>query len=156
VDQIEVALMSGPQDGAVLTFERLLDSDEPTVISIGRREGSDVCLNYDSQVSREHAALICDRETFWLEDKQSTNGTYVGDEKITGRVQIEPGCSASGAPGCGSSRRPALSRSTPTICPSDAVSPAVPCPDATGAGAGRLDDAARAAGGRFRRGARAG
>jgi pSer/pThr/pTyr-binding forkhead associated (FHA) protein len=91
VDQIEVALMSGPQDGAVLTFERLLDSDEPTVISIGRREGSDVCLNYDSQVSREHAALICDRETFWLEDKQSTNGTYVGDEKITGRVQIEPG-----------------------------------------------------------------
>ena len=91
MDQIEVALMSGRQDGAVLTFERLLDSDEPTVISIGRREGSDVCLNYDSQVSREHAALICDRETFWLEDKQSTNGTYVGDEKITGRVQIEPG-----------------------------------------------------------------
>jgi len=91
VDQIEVALMSGPQDGAVLTFERLLDSDEPTVISIGRREGSDVCLNYDSQVSREHAALICARETFWLEDKQSTNGTYVGDEKITGRVQIAPG-----------------------------------------------------------------
>lgn len=91
MDQIEVALMSGPQDGAVLTFERLLDSDEPTVISIGRREGSDVCLNYDSQVSREHAALICDRETFWLEDRQSTNGTYVGDEKITGRVQIEPG-----------------------------------------------------------------
>ncbi|MCC6801084.1 MAG: FHA domain-containing protein [Anaerolineae bacterium] len=91
MDQIEVALMSGPQDGAVLTFERLLDSDEPTVISIGRREGSDVCLNYDSQVSREHAALICGRETFWLEDKQSTNGTYIGDEKITGRVQIAPG-----------------------------------------------------------------
>jgi len=91
MDQIEVALMSGPQDGAVLTFERLLDSDEPTVISIGRREGTDVCLNYDSQVSREHAALICDGDNFWLEDKQSTNGTYVGDEKITGRVQIGPG-----------------------------------------------------------------
>lgn len=91
MDQIKIALMSGPQDGAVLTFERFLDSDEPTVISIGRREGSDVCLNYDSQVSREHATLTYDGESFWLEDKQSTNGTYLGDEKITGRVQIEPG-----------------------------------------------------------------
>ncbi len=91
MEQIEVALMSGPQDGAVLTFERLLDSEEPIVISIGRREGLDICLSYDSQVSREHAVLIYDGETFWLEDRQSTNGTYVGDTKITGRVEIQPG-----------------------------------------------------------------
>jgi pSer/pThr/pTyr-binding forkhead associated (FHA) protein len=91
LDEIAIALMSGPQDGTVLTFETLLDSDEPTEITIGRREGCDVCLNYDSQVSREHALLVFDGEHFWLEDTNSTNGTYVGDEKISERVEVQPG-----------------------------------------------------------------
>jgi len=91
MDEISVALMSGPQDGAILTFETLLDSGEPTEITIGRREGCDVCLNYDSQVSREHAMLWYDGERFWLEDQNSTNGTYLGDDRITGRVELQPG-----------------------------------------------------------------
>jgi len=91
VDEIVIALMSGPQDGAVLSFETLLDSDEPTEITIGRREGCDICLSYDSQVSREHAMLIYDGERFWLEDMKSTNGTFVGEEKITDRTEVFPG-----------------------------------------------------------------
>jgi pSer/pThr/pTyr-binding forkhead associated (FHA) protein len=91
VDEIVIALMSGPKDGTVLAFETLLDSDKPTEISIGRREGCDVCLNYDSQVSREHALVTFDGEQFWLEDTGSTNGTFIDEEKITGRVAIEPG-----------------------------------------------------------------
>ena len=91
MDQIEIALMSGPQDGAVLTFETLLDSGEPTEITIGRREGCDISLSYDSQVSREHAMLIYDGEQFWLEDTKSTNGTFIGEEKITERTEVFPG-----------------------------------------------------------------
>jgi pSer/pThr/pTyr-binding forkhead associated (FHA) protein len=91
VDEIVVALMSGPKDGDVLTFETLLDSREPVELSIGRRDGCDICLNYDSQVSREHAILIYDGERFWLEDTGSTNGTFVDDERIEGRVEIRPG-----------------------------------------------------------------
>jgi pSer/pThr/pTyr-binding forkhead associated (FHA) protein len=91
VDEIAVALMSGPQDGAVLTFETALDSGQPTELTIGRREGCDVCLSYDSQVSREHAVLIYDGDHFWLEDTSSTNGTYLGDDKISGRVEVQPG-----------------------------------------------------------------
>ena len=89
--EILIALMSGPQDGSTLTFETFLDSGQPTEITFGRREGCDVCLSYDSQVSREHAVLRFDGEHFWLEDTDSTNGTFVGEEKIEGRVPIEPG-----------------------------------------------------------------
>jgi len=91
VDQIIISLMSGPKDGDMLTFETLLDSDEATDLSIGRREGCDICLNYDSQVSREHAVLSYDGQRFWLEDTRSTNGTFIGDEKLEGRSEVEPG-----------------------------------------------------------------
>lgn len=91
VTEILIALMSGPQDGALLTFETFLDSGKPAEITFGRREDCDVCLNYDSQVSREHAVLTYDGETFWLEDLHSTNGTFVGEEKIAGRMEVAPG-----------------------------------------------------------------
>ncbi|MBN1679824.1 MAG: FHA domain-containing protein [Anaerolineae bacterium] len=91
MEEISIALMSGPQDGAVLSFETLLDSDEATELTIGRREGCDVCLSYDSQVSREHAMLSYDGEQFWLEDIGSTNGTFIGEERVTSRVGVKPG-----------------------------------------------------------------
>jgi len=91
VDEIVIALMSGPKDGDMLTFHTLLDSAEPIELTIGRREGSDICLSYDSQVSRDHARLIFDGALFWLEDQHSTNGSYIGDDKITGRAALEPG-----------------------------------------------------------------
>ena len=91
MDEIAIALMSGPKDGDVLTFETLLDADEPVELTIGRREGCDICLNYDSQVSREHAVLIYDGDKFWLEDSRSTNGTFVEDDRVEGRVEVQPG-----------------------------------------------------------------
>ncbi len=91
MDEIAIGLMSGPQDGAVLNFETLLQGDADTAITIGRREGCDVCLNYDSQVSREHAIISYDGAHFWLEDTGSTNGTFVGEDKINGRVEVQPG-----------------------------------------------------------------
>lgn len=89
--EITIALMSGPKDGAVLTFETLVNSDRPTELTIGRREGCDVCLSYDSQVSREHAVVVYDGDMFWLQDLDSTNGTFVDDDRIEGREPIAPG-----------------------------------------------------------------
>lgn len=89
--QIAIALMSGPKDGDVLAFETLLNADDETEITIGRREGCDVCLSYDSQVSREHAVVMFDGDTFWLEDLDSTNGTFINDQRIEGRAPIAPG-----------------------------------------------------------------
>jgi pSer/pThr/pTyr-binding forkhead associated (FHA) protein len=91
MDEIAITFMSGPQDGAVLSFETPQENDDPTALTIGRREGCDVCLNYDSQVSREHALITVEDGHFWLEDTNSTNGTFVRGEKINERVEIQPG-----------------------------------------------------------------
>lgn len=88
--EIVLSLMSGPRDGDMLNFETHLDTKRPMTITIGRREGCDVCLSYDSQVSREHAMIICEQDKFWLEDLNSTNGTFLDDQKIAGRMALEP------------------------------------------------------------------
>ena len=64
---------------------------EQLFLLIGRREGCDVCLNYDSQVSREHAMISYDGEHFWLEDTNSTSGSFLGDEKISDRDEVQHG-----------------------------------------------------------------
>jgi pSer/pThr/pTyr-binding forkhead associated (FHA) protein len=74
---------------------------------MGRREGSDVHLPFDNQVSRNHARLGCvavptgnsDSSgapyvlTFWLEDGGSRNGTFIDkvEASIEGRVSVRPG-----------------------------------------------------------------
>lgn len=68
-------------------------------IAIGRRSGNDVCIPSLS-VSGRHARVIFDDDRIWLEDLQSTNGTYFngqivrrhplrdGDELILGKIRI--------------------------------------------------------------------
>lgn len=103
---ISVTFMSGPNDGATLHFTQPARGEERT-LTIGRREGSNIHLPFDSQVSRNHARLICallpvttdDSEdtphvmSFWLEDMGSRNGTFVEKhaDPITARVSLRPG-----------------------------------------------------------------
>ncbi len=58
---------------------------------IGRRAVSDVCLSWDSCVSRDHARLRRERESWLLEDLGSTNGTYLGDNRLDGTVVLTAG-----------------------------------------------------------------
>ena len=104
--EISVTFMSGPLDGKKLSFDQP-EIGEQVVLNIGRREGSDVYLPFDNQVSRLHARLGCasvpvtDSDststpsilTFWLEDGGSRNGTYVEKEPepINDRVNLRPG-----------------------------------------------------------------
>ena len=103
---ISITYMSGPYDGKTLTFEQP-ELGEERVLLIGRREGCDVHLNFDSQASRIHARLGCasipvtasesvDNPfmlAFWLEDGNSRNGTFIEKEKlpIKARVSLRPG-----------------------------------------------------------------
>lgn len=105
-DELTVTYMSGPLDGKTLQFEQP-EPGEDLVISIGRREGCDVQLPFDSQASRLHARLTISAEmvtssesvpepfvlSFWLDDMQSRNGTFLGREReqIHGRVSVRPG-----------------------------------------------------------------
>ncbi|MCL4247057.1 MAG: FHA domain-containing protein [Anaerolineae bacterium] len=104
--EISITFMSGPMDGQALMFEQP-DIGEELVINIGRREGCDVYLPFDNQVSRLHSRLIISSMavtatesvtepyllTFYLEDAGSRNGTFVERDKqpIRGRVALRPG-----------------------------------------------------------------
>lgn len=104
--ELTITYMSGPLDGKTLRFEQP-EPGEELMLDIGRREGCDIQLPFDSQASRLHARLIITAQmvtssesvpepfvlSFWLEDIQSRNGTFVEREReqIRGRVSIRPG-----------------------------------------------------------------
>lgn len=104
--EVSVTFMSGPLDGKTLRFEQPDIGDE-LVLTIGRRDGCDIHLPFDNQVSRLHAKLgVISNEvtasdsvtnpyllSFWLQDAGSRNGTFVERDKtaIRGRVSLRPG-----------------------------------------------------------------
>jgi pSer/pThr/pTyr-binding forkhead associated (FHA) protein len=85
--RLTVSIMSGVEDGLQLNYSTENGdgqiTDDKWVISIGRREDSDICLRNDTFVSR------------WLEDLGSTNGTYLEHEeteaRVKGTIPIDPG-----------------------------------------------------------------
>lgn len=56
---------------------------------VGRRRDLDLPIDVDS-VSRRHARFYRSEDDWWLEDLQSTNGTYVNDDQVT-RRRLEDG-----------------------------------------------------------------
>ncbi len=74
-------------------------NDGQDTISIGRRSSNDVCIP-DLSVSGNHALITQEGDEFWLEDLNSTNGTYINgqvvqrqaihdnDEIIIGKIRI--------------------------------------------------------------------
>jgi hypothetical protein len=92
--RITVTYMSGPLDGKTLEWDCPRDDSETALtITIGRRTGCDIMLDYDSQVSRLHARLVYEptSRTIFLEDAGSRNGTFLGGDKLTTRRPMEPG-----------------------------------------------------------------
>jgi pSer/pThr/pTyr-binding forkhead associated (FHA) protein len=61
-------------------------------VTIGRRPSNDVALDWDSEVSRVHAALERAGDDWTLvDDGLSHNGTYVGGDRVTGRRRLRDG-----------------------------------------------------------------
>ncbi len=90
--RVAITFMSGPLDGKTLEWP-YPDASAELVLTIGRREGCDILLNYDSQVSRVHAQVVYEvaHRTFYLEDTGSRNGTFLGSSRLDGRVPLKPG-----------------------------------------------------------------
>lgn len=104
--EISITFMSGPMDGKTLPFEQP-EPGKQRIISIGRREGCDVLLKFDNQVSRIHVRLGCTARavtatdsvanpaflSFWLEDGGSRNGTFVEKDTnpVESRLPLRPG-----------------------------------------------------------------
>jgi FHA domain len=92
---IEAERTGGPfvhwRDGAGTQHILMLGGDRPRV-RIGRREGSDVPLTWDQEVSREHAFLepLGDDWTL-VDDGISRNGSYVNGSLVHGRQRLHDG-----------------------------------------------------------------
>jgi len=67
----------------------LLISKEKTII--GRAEGSDIALFGDSGVEKTHAQIVLDTGRYYLEDQQTPSGTFVNDQRVTGRAPLKAG-----------------------------------------------------------------
>ena len=78
--KFSLAFLSGPQASMVHVLEN------PQTI-IGREDGD--VITRDPETSRRHALVEIHRDgTVWISDQQSTNGTMVNGERITGPVQL--------------------------------------------------------------------
>jgi len=83
-----------PED-AVLTVtagnmsgqEISIDDDK---LSLGRSADNDIVID-DQNVSRSHAALTYRDGSFYVEDKGSSTGTFVGNEKISSVTKLQSG-----------------------------------------------------------------
>ena len=78
-----LVMKTGPAPGKIYP---LLNSE----IAIGREAGSDVYIN-DVEVSRKHARLLSQFGDYLLEDLDSTNGTFVNGQRISGQRILQPG-----------------------------------------------------------------
>jgi predicted Zn finger-like uncharacterized protein len=78
--RLSLAVINGADAGSVYRIEK------PRV-TVGR-SGADVNLN-DTEASRHHAAVEIRDTLYLLEDLQSTNGTLVDGQKISGQVELQ-------------------------------------------------------------------
>ncbi len=78
-----LVMRSGPTVGKVYP----LDKNE---LFIGRDLSNDIVIN-DPEISRRHARLFMQGNTFALEDLGSTNGTFVNGQRLMGPNVLRPG-----------------------------------------------------------------
>jgi serine/threonine-protein kinase len=83
--RVSLAVVSGPGSGGVYRME------SPR-ISLGRAgEGARAAIQLpDAEVSRMHAVVQCDGHGFEVQDLGSTNGTFVGGQRVQAAA-LEPG-----------------------------------------------------------------
>ena len=83
-DYIQLEVIGGPMDGERCRLAK-------STVTLGRGPQSDFCLHLDPTVSMSHARIVREGTHFWLDDLESSNGTYIGDERIRQRTLIGPG-----------------------------------------------------------------
>ncbi|MGG7178224.1 FHA domain-containing protein [Clostridium paraputrificum] len=58
-----------------------------STITVGRKDDNSIVLS-DQHVSGNHARLVIKNNILYIEDLNSTNGTFVNGNRITGRVKL--------------------------------------------------------------------
>lgn len=86
-DHLEVLAYTGEGGGPGRLAGRSYALRGPALI--GRSAGSTIVLP-ERQVSSRHARVFPDRGAWWVEDLGSTNGTYIGSHRVSGRERLDP------------------------------------------------------------------
>ena len=76
-------LLSGSSAGTEFPLEK-------SEIFLGRDLSNDVVIN-DPEVSRQHIRLVLTGNTYAIEDRGSTNGTFVRGQRLSGPLLLSPG-----------------------------------------------------------------
>ena len=82
---VVVLVVSGPLKG----HKYFVRSDSK--ILIGRSEEANIRIGYDDFCSRKHALLFWEGDVCFVEDLDSTNGTFVNDNIIHGKHELKKG-----------------------------------------------------------------
>ena len=89
-DNLETAGTNRPRLIVTDTLGRRIVPIDKPVFSIGRRSESDLRLA-GADVSRHHADIARQGDVFVLQDRQSSFGTFVNDQKIVDARTLQPG-----------------------------------------------------------------
>jgi serine phosphatase RsbU (regulator of sigma subunit)/pSer/pThr/pTyr-binding forkhead associated (FHA) protein len=76
-----LVVLKGPQPGRQFPLR-------PTETIIGRQADSSVCLESQA-VSRHHARILSDNGGYFVEDLQSSNGTYLNSKRVHDRAPLK-------------------------------------------------------------------
>ena len=62
-----------------------------TPFVIGKDSSCDFSIKGDTYISRKHCRIVKQEDSYYIEDLDSTNGTFVDGEEIKGKVKLEEG-----------------------------------------------------------------
>ena len=80
---LKLHVLNGPRKGRTLVVK-----DDDTV-TIGREHGR--LRLHDARVSKQHAEITFDGETWFLHDLGAANGTYLNKQQLRGTIQLAAG-----------------------------------------------------------------
>jgi pSer/pThr/pTyr-binding forkhead associated (FHA) protein len=94
-DEPTVAVVEAQQAKLVTVETGKVQLDRPVyildeTISIGRGEDNEIVIN-DNFVSHEHACITRYKQGYLLQDLNSTNGTYLNNQRVTTDVLLTNG-----------------------------------------------------------------
>ena len=92
---VQQPLPAGSEPGYLVCVQPALDPDDRRcalrpIVTLGRAEGNTVVIN-DDFASADHARIVLDQGKWWLEDRESRNGTQLNGETILRRTILTDG-----------------------------------------------------------------
>jgi hypothetical protein len=80
---IQLVMRTGPNPGKAFPLSK-------SEVIVGRDATCDIVIN-DAEISRRHAKLSLQGDSYVLEDLGSTNGTFVDGQRLMGPHPLQPG-----------------------------------------------------------------